>query len=353
MIGIDNWEERKAHYEEYWNYSNGIPLIAISAPKDGAVYDYETPDDNYQGIFDTQMEIRNNRKYFYNTYFGGDSYPYIAPTLGTDLISGILGLELHYNETSSWVKHLDCDLAEITDFTPDPDNFYLNRMDKILQELTEDAKNGDYVVAMVDLNTLMDGVSSLVGPQKLCLEMIDSPEEVKRVTKEHIKLYKDVFNRYDRIVTRYQKGNTNWLGIYSDVPWYFISNDFMVMVSGDFFDEFIEEPLRDVAAFHKRNLFHLDGENAVMHLDRILQIGEISGVQVQATPAVQSVEFWMPHLKKIQRAGKMTWIEARDDDEVMQLLRNLEPEGLFIRTWAGTQEQAVRTEKKLRQYYGR
>jgi hypothetical protein len=206
---------------------------------------------------------------------------------------------------------------------------------------------------MVDLNTMLDGVSSLVGPEKLCLEMVDHPDEVRRVIRGHMNLYKSLYIRYNSVVTRYQKGNTNWLGIYSEIPWYFISNDFSVMISGDYFEEFAVEPLEELAAFHDRNLYHLDGENAVVHLERILKIDAIKGGQVQATPYMQAAEFWIPHLRKIQKAGKRTWIDARDEEEVLLLARSLEPEGLYIRTWADTEEQARATERRLRQYYGK
>lgn len=352
MINVDNWDERKSHYEDYWNNRNCIPVLSISAPKDGAVYDYEEPENNEESRFDTGLEIRNNRRFYKNTYFGADSFPYISPSLGTDLISGIMGLELNYNEASAWVKHLDCDLSDIRNFTPEPDNFYLNKMDDMLNSYTEDARGKDYIVAMVDLNTLLDGVSSLIGPEKLCYEMMDHPEEVKRVIREHFILYKKIYERYNSIVTRYQKGNTNWLGVYSEIPWYFISNDFSVMISAEFFDEFAVEPLKELAAFHERNLYHLDGENAIVHLDRLLKIDEIKGVQVQATPSVQSAEFWIPHIKKIQKAGKRTWIDARDEDELMLLARSLEPEGLFIRTCASTESEARNTEKRFKRYYG-
>jgi hypothetical protein len=353
MINVSNWDERKSHYEDYWNVRNRIPVLSITAPKDGAAPVYETPTDDQPGMPDIHMEIRNSRRYYESTYFGADAYPYYSPSLGTDLISGIMGLELHYNESSSWVRHLDCALADIRDFSFDRDNFYLTRMDDMLQTLTEDARNTDYIVAMVDLNTMLDGVSSLIGPERLCLEMVDHPEDVHRVIRSHIELYKTIYTRYNAIVTRHQKGNTNWLGIYSEIPWYFISNDFSVMISGDFFDEFAVEPLRDLATFHERNLYHLDGENAVVHLDRILGIKELQGVQVQATPYMQSAEFWIPHIRKIQRAGKRTWIDAQNEEEVLLLAKSLEPEGLFIRTWAQTQEQALATEQRLRRFYGK
>ncbi len=351
MININNWDEIKQRYEQYWNRQNKTPLLSVTAPKKGKSYDYPEPIDSNQFWFDADWIVGACRAGNETTYFAGDAYPCVSPSLGTGLMSALLGLPLNYNESSSWVEHKHGGLSQFTDFTLDKSNFYFKKMEEILTKFAEDAKNGDYIVGMVDLNTLFDGVASLVGAEDLCYELLDNPDEVKRVMREHIALYKQVFTHYSDIVTKYQGGNTNWLGIYSDIPWYFISDDFIVMISQDFFAEFTAEPLREIASFHERNLFHLDGENAVVHLDGILAIDEITGVQVQATPFVHTAELWIPHLKKIQSKGKLCMIEARNLDDISCLIRSLEPEGLYIRMGAQSEEEADAAVQLINTYY--
>lgn len=350
MINVSNWDEIRQQYEDYWNLRNKRPVIYLAAPKDGGSYDYEDP--GFERFwFDPYWNVGALRHSYENTYYGLEGYPYVSPSLGPDLLSGILGQELVYNEASSWVKHRDCSLSEITDFSFREDNYYLTKMDEFLKVYTEDAKNLDYIVGMVDLNTMLDGVASLIGSENLCYEMMDNPDEVKRVLREHLAFFRIIYRRYNDIVTRYQKGNTNWLGIYSDIPWYYISNDFMVMVSRDSFEEFIAEPLADLAAFIGRVLFHLDGENMAYHLDSLLQIKELTGIQVQATPEMQSTRFWIPYLKRIQEAGKCFWIEARNPGEVQELMDHLRPEGMFIKTWANSEEEAHEVEARVKRFY--
>ena len=351
MINVSNWEERKARYEQYWNRQNKTPILYLTSPSKE-----QTPIPNFENEYDDihfnpAYDARLAREYFKNTYFGGDSYPHVSPSLGPDILSAFLGLKINYNETSAWVEHKEGSLSQFQDFTIDKNCWHFKKMEEILNYYAEDAKNGDYIVGMVDLNTLLDGVASLIGPAELCYAMIDEPEEVKRVTNEHFEMFKKAYNYYSKIVERYQGGNTNWLSIYSDIPWYYISVDFMVMVSDDFFMEFIDEPLRKMVDFHERVMFHLDGENAVVHLDRILAIENLTGVQVQATPYVQSAELWVPYIQKIQAAGKVVWIEARHKEDVRYLIENCQPEGLFIKAWADTYEEALEIEKMVADYY--
>ena len=164
-------------------------------------------------------------------------------------------------------------------------------------------------------------------------------------------MFKDIYTQYYEITTRYQKGNTNWLSVYSEKPAYFISNDFEVMMSADAFDEFCREPIAEMARFCGRVLFHLDGENVVRHLPALNAIPELTGIQVQATPYQQSAAFWIPHIKTIQAAGKSTWVEARNGAEVLELIQNLRPEGLFIKAWAETEKEAHEIEERVDAYY--
>ncbi len=352
MINIENWEIRKKRYEDYWNYKNNTPIIYLPSMKDKQTPIPEDKPSKLGYWFDIDFQIRQARAYFENTYFALDSYPHVSPSFGSDIMSTFLGLDMIYNETSAWVVHKDQPLERFTDFTLDTKNEFFVKMRDCLERYVHDAKNGDYIVGMVDLNTLIDGVSSLIGPDNLCLEIMDNPDEVKRVTMEHFNLYKQVYNIYNKIVTRYQKGNTNWLSVYSEIPWYFISIDFIVMLSSDHFDEFVRAPLQAMADFHERVLFHLDGENAIRHLDNILTVKELTGVQVQATPAAQSAELWIPQIKKIQKAGKNVWVEARHKQDIKDYIENLQPEGLFIKSWCDTESEAKEVERMVKDYYG-
>lgn len=356
MINLTNeeWEARKQRYEQYWTLTNKTPILAVTSPSDHQVpFDAGECKDRW---FDAAYHCRDARGWMRNTYYGGDSYPYYLPDYGFDVATSMMGLKVEYNETSAWAVHQDKELSEYTDFSFKPDNPDYQAMVKGLDYYVNDARNAeggvDYIVGMIPFNTLFDALSSLIGPDRLCFELMDHPEEVHRVANAHFELFKQVYSVFEKQTLQYQHGSTNWLGVYSDVPWYYISNDFIVMLSQDFFEEFIMETLKKTVEFHPRTLFHLDGENAVRHLDAILTLDKLNGVQVQATPYRQSAEFWTPYLQKIQAAGKTAWIEARHFDDLKYLVEHLNPEGLFIKTWADTEAEAKRMEQFVKDYYG-
>lgn len=342
MLQINDWEVRKKEYERFWSMSNEKPLLAVTAPMDKdrrfAIPDLKTK------WFDEKWFIRNAREQFANTYFGGVSYPHVMPSLGPALLCGILGSEIVFDRNTSWTKHREEPLEAFFSQPLDRDNRWFRMMYRFLEAYAEDAKNGDYIVGMVDLNTMVDGISSLIGPERMCMDLLDYPEEMERVLKENVSLYKQVFEEYYPLTVKYQKGTTNWLSVYSEIPAYFISVDFIVMISDEGFMRFVDEPLRDLAKYHERVILHLDGENAVRHLDRILDVEDIEAVQVQATPLAHSAKLWLPYIHKIQEKGKGVHIEAKTLEDVELLKRECAPQGLFIKMYCENTDMAKRAE---------
>lgn len=324
MINVDNWPDRQALFEQYWQMKNQIPLLALSAPIQASAWPEFNPD------IPTLEQIRQEMA---ATYYGGVAYPYVSPSVGPDLLAALLGLEVRQNESSDWIVHHPGGLMDFRDFTLSDRDGWLSKAEQQIAEYVRDARQGDYIVGMIDLNPGADGLSALIGPEQLCLAMLDEPDEVRRVNEGLLGLYQAVFDRLYRLSTQYQEGTTNWLGLYSQIPWYFLSCDFICMISPEQFEQHFVWEVEQRTSMHPRTLFHLDGENALIHLNRILRMPSLTGVQVQATPHCHSAAFWLPYLRQIQSAGKTICIEVTSEGEVLLLCRELKPAGLFIRGW--------------------
>lgn len=84
---------------------------------------------------------------------------------------------------------------------------------------------------------------------------------------------------------------------------------------------------------------NLDGPDALKHLDRILQIPGLSGVQWVYGAGNPTASHWIPEIKKIQAAGKCVHIEV-EPKELEIMLRELSPEGLMYHIVAGSEQEA-------------
>ena len=64
------------------------------------------------------------------------------------------------------------------------------------------------------------------------------------------------------------------------------------------------------------SMYHLDGPGALRHLDRLLQMDKLKGVQWVYGAGQPSARYWLDVLKKIQAAGKN--IQVLGDAENMK-----------------------------------
>lgn len=145
------------------------------------------------------------------------------------------------------------------------------------------------------------------------------------------------------------KGSTNWMGIWHPERWYVTSCDFSCMISLDMFEELVIEELEEELKFLDASVFHLDGPGAQKHLDRLLQIERLKGVQWVYDAGQPVAAHWLDVLKKIQGAGKCAQINV-DPNELHILLENIEPEGMMYLVYAKSEEEARNLEKMVDDY---
>lgn len=136
------------------------------------------------------------------------------------------------------------------------------------------------------------------------------------------------------MISEKQKFCSNWTGIiHPNELWYPTSCDFSCMISEDCFEEFIIPELTEEINWLHSSIYHLDGVGALRHLDRLLQIQKLKGIQWVPGEGQPSAGHWIDVLKKIQAAGKCIQIHCGPDD-IAPLCENLDPQGLNIVCWA-------------------
>lgn len=340
MIGIDNFDKIKERYQEYWAKENhDRPLMDIRAFK----YDYRTKIKDYPGSLkerwmDTEYVLKKERAILKASYFAGEAYPLMNPNLGPDVFGAYFGCGLSFGEDTSWAKNHFSSIEEVECSVLDRENVWLKKTVELTKAMLDDCK-GDYLVGITDIHPGMDGLVSLRGPEALCFDLYEDPETVKRKNFQLFDRFKEVYTLLNEILLEKQEGNSNWMGIYHPQGWYVTSCDFMGMISDEMYLEFVEPELRKEIAFLKNTVFHLDGPGALRHLDRLLQIEELDGIQWVYGAGQPTAAYWIPVLKKIQNAGKMIHIDIVPSD-LPVLLEHLRPEGVLYRVNCSSKEEA-------------
>ncbi len=342
MLYCEDWEKRKKRYLEYWARENhDRPLLAITAPKEKC----EKPPVSLHRTFkerwmDTEYVLKRANWQMRNTCYVGEAFPAFHPDLGPDFFATGYGTKITFGEDTSWAEAwmTDTDVEEFQGFQFDIENEYYKKMLELTMAAVEDGKD-KYLVGITDLHPGADGLVSMRGPQMLCYDTIDYPEFVRSGVME---LFPDFCNIYDKLyqlTTKYQSGSTCWMGIWHPQRWYPVSCDFSCMVSKDAYEELFLEEIEQEVRFLDGSIYHLDGPDALKHLDRILQIPGLGGVQWVYGAGNPTAAHWIPEIKKIQAAGKCVYIEVVPE-ELEIMLENLSPEGLMYHIVAESEQEA-------------
>lgn len=107
------------------------------------------------------------------------------------------------------------------------------------------------------------------------------------------------------------------------------SSDFSCLVSEADFEEFIIPELMEEINFLDASIYHLDGPGALRHLDRLLKIEKLKGIQWVYGAGQPTARYWIDILKKIQDTGKLIHISIEPSD-LKPLCEALKPEGVYF-----------------------
>lgn len=342
------WEQIKERYSQFWKKENKTPILLLKGMKGKYPYPKE-PKSMKECWTDVDYLIEKERTNIKNMYFLGDAYPLVNPNLGPDIFGATFGADLIFqSETSYSVPFVQDDWEEPLIF--DEDNCWWKKIKEITRAFVEDSR-GEYMVGISDLHAGADGLVSVRGSQNLCYDLLDCPEVFRKTSEILLPAFKKQFEALYAMTQKCQKGTSNWMGIYKDEPWYVTSSDFICMISREHFQELILPELKEEINYLKGNtIFHLDGPDALKHLDDLLEISNLAGIQWVYGAGQPSARYWIDVLKKIQDAGKLINVGLQRGD-AEEVFRALSPEGVSYYLDFDCSEEEAREILRLSEKY--
>jgi hypothetical protein len=330
--GFDRTRQR---FDAWWNRAIvDRPLLTVFAkparPYRGPVKQHATAEDYW---FDIEYRLERRIAELEQLDYVGDFFPWFFANLGPEITGTLLGATLGYlDEETGWaepVVHEVSDWQRIIDTKPDFDNRYWRTMERMTQ-LALDACDGRYVVGITDLHGNYDILASLREPEDLCLDMMDDPELVRRAGAHVSEIFAQAFERCYALLAAAGHPCTTWCPMLHDGPAYLPSCDFWCMVSPRIAREMILPDIVREMRGMERTLFHLDGPDALGHLDALLEIEQLDAVQWVYGAGHGPAARWMDVLKRIQTAGKGIQICVEDPADAMAVMEQLRPEGVWL-----------------------
>ena len=335
-----NWDESRARYECWWNRSSmGRPLlhlVAVRCEKPLPPVQCQKAEELY---LNAEKIVQQKRLWAEQCNFDyAEAYPSVDLNLGPGSLACYLGAEPHFTEDTIWYE--PCVKQDWKDFPPL--NFHQqNRWFQTHLSMFHKANQiiqGDFAINIPDLIENLDILAALRGPQELCCDLMDNPQEIQRRVRELDDLYFRYYDSFYQICKLDGGSSYTAFSIWGKGRVAKVQCDFSAMISPNQFREFVLESLRKQCRSFNHSLYHLDGPDALRHLDAVLEIQELDAVQWvpgAGNPGMWE-ECWFPVYEKIRKAEKSLWIQI-DGSNAEELIAKAEPlvkrfghDGLFL-----------------------
>lgn len=170
-------QEVVERHRKFWTFEEmNIPLLKI-ASKDVGV---RTPGNNCKYYQDPKAFVQYYEDAFRRcSQLKDDTIPRLRPPFSHALISGILGAKVELVNDVLWAHPFIESWDQIDDLKLDKNSAWALRFKTFYKELLDLAR-GNFAVTVYETQGPGDLMATLRGPEKLCLDCYDSPDEVKR-----------------------------------------------------------------------------------------------------------------------------------------------------------------------------
>jgi len=345
----EDFLKTKERFDAFWEYEIiDRPLTSITFEKKKKVILKEKKYNNLKEKwmdFEYRTEEYINR--FENTVYYADSLPVAFPNLGPEIFSACCGCEYNFGETTTWSE--PCIIDWEKDFNKgkfDKNSEYFKALEDYTKILLEAGK-GKFLVGLTDFHPGGDHLAALRDPQELCIDMIDNVDYVKEKLAESYPAYFNMYDHFYNMIKKYDMPATTWFPAIGSGKFYIPSNDFSCMISSEMFNDIFLEGIIEECNFLDQSIYHVDGPGALIHLDSLLDIKNLNGIQWVCGTSNEGYHKWVNVYKKIQ-AKKKSMVVYIMPDELDMVIETLKPEGVWVTIYdVKDQEQADYLLKKI------
>ena len=280
-----------------------------------------------------------------------EAYPCFDAQIGPGSLGTFLGAEPRFAPETVWY---DPCIADPDTYGPIRLSAAGNKWLDVHMRLIEEAvgrSRGRYIVAMPDLIENLDTLAALRGSEPLLVDLVDRPAWVHARLAEINQAFFAAFDLFFE-KTKVDGGNAFVFSIWGPGRTCKVQCDFSCMISARMFRQFVVPHLAEQCEWLDYSLYHLDGTQAMHHLDALLEIEPLDAIEwtPQAGRPGGGSPQWFDLYRAIRKGGKGVQAIGVGEDEVLPLIDAVGPEGLFIWTQANDEAAAERILKKVEPY---
>lgn len=295
-----------------------------------------SPEEQKKRWYEVERRVDEFARSIEGRRFHGETFPMFDPNLGPDVYASFYGAELTFGEVTSWSHPVIHEWDDMAKLKLDMQNEYFKKIEELMACAIERCP-GKFLVGYTDLHPGEDCAMAWRGSERFCMDLYDYPEQARQLIEIAYADFHTIFDHFDAILKAARLPSMCWIGLPSFGKFHVPSCDFSAMISPQHFAEFSLPVLQREVKPMTHNVYHVDGSGVARHLDHILALPEINGIQwVQEMGDDRPIMQWVPLIKKIQAAGKGVIVDLQAG-ELEAFLDAVTPEGIFL--WVGTEDE--------------
>ncbi len=326
----NGWEAIRKDWSAWWagDLDRALVVLECIEPQDEntphyastflANYGLDSAVDALLDLFVPRLEA---------THYLGDAFPRFWPNFGPGIVAAFTGSHLQAVPDTTWfspaaspeIAHLHIRMVA--------GNAWWPRVMAVTQAAVE--RWGQQLsIGFTDLGGNLDILAGTHGTQSLLFDLTDNPQEVDRLVGETSRLW---WQCYEALygMTCHSQGITCWGPCWSPTRGYLLQSDFSYMISPQMYERFV---LPDISAGCNAldyAFYHLDGKGQLPHLEMLLALPRLRGIQWVPGDGQPQAEHWLSLIQRIRQSGKLCQVYV-DADGALRILREIGGKSLCL-----------------------
>ena len=355
-----NWEQTKRRFQKWWK-RDGLLVGMWGAPETGrAVHENVSspvkPVAIEERYCDAAFRAAENHFRLSCSIFPLDVLPTATTDLGPGSLAMFFGSRPGFAEDTVWFHpciEKELEPEKLPPLRFDENNPWWKISENVIRACVARAR-GKYIVGCPDLIENMDVLSSLRGAQTLCLDMVERPEWVEQKIAEINEVWFAAYQRiYDLI--KLADGSSAFGAFYIWGPGKVakLQCDASAMFSPRMYKRFVVPALTTQCAWLDHSLYHLDGTQAMVHLDSLLAIEALDAIEWTPQAGIETGghKRWHELYRRILAAGKSVQVVNVELHEIQPLLDAIGPKGVYMLIQFKDEREAEQARKLVEPYY--
>jgi 5-methyltetrahydrofolate--homocysteine methyltransferase len=243
------------------------------------------------------------------THYYADAYPKWDCNFGAGNVAGFLGASWSHDHDAKTTWFHCPPTGSLSEVVVDVDvtNPFWQRVLAATRGATQ-RWGKQAAIGFADLGGNLDILASLRGTQPLLYDLYDAPEQLERLCHQVTDAWLRYYDELDALIAPVARGSSCWAPLWSPTRAYMLQSDFSYMIGPPVFERFVLPDLERCCAAVDFAFYHMDGKGQLRHLDRLLSIEKLRGIQWQPGDGAPLADQWPEVLHRIRAAGKLCQI---------------------------------------------